>query len=69
MILEVKFFPTDITLLALKQVAMLISCNSITAVNSDFPISAKVSVTMTLSVEQYHLQGCWETAGAMDPLF
>ena len=69
MILEVKSFPTGTSLPALKQAAMLISCHSITAVNSDFAVSARVSVTMTLSIDQHHLQGCQETVEVTIPLF
>lgn len=69
MVLEVKSFPTDISLLVLKQAAKLISCHSTTAVNSDFPVSPKVSVTVTPSIDQHHLQGCQETVEAMVPLF
>lgn len=69
MVLEVKSFPIGISLLTLKQAATLISCHLVTAVKSDFPVSARLSVTMTLSIDQHHLQCCQETVEAMVPVF
>lgn len=69
MVLEVKSFPTDISLLVLKQAAKLISCHSTTLVVVTLISLSLLRVTMTPSIDQHHLQGCQETVEAMVPLF